>query len=180
MRSVLAALALGACLALAGCFTSQTPLFEGAGAPVFGTGRLAVTTYEDGQTLDSGALEWTAEGYIDAEKDKDDKDSVITFHHLPGTGPFSAWYVAQSASGGGGDGYMYLLYRKQGARLYSYDISCEDLSIAEAEAAHLVRKDEGKECVATRAADLAQALRLLSKRKTAKSYMVSRPAGRAN
>ena len=180
MKTLLAALALGACLALAGCFTSQAALFDGAGAPVFGTGRLAVTTYEQGQDPDAGALEWTAKGYIDAEKDASDKDSVITFHRLPGMGPFSSWYVAQSASSSDGDGFMYMLYRKQGARLYSYDVNCEDLSVAEAQAAHLVRKDEGKECVATRADDLAQAFRLLAKRKPAKSYMVARPARAAN
>lgn len=177
MKTLLAALALGACLALAGCFTSQAPLFDGAGAPVLGSGKLTVTTYEQGEDPDSGALEWTAEGYVDAEKDQDDKDSVITFHRLPGMGVFSSWYVGQTASGGSGDGYMYLLYHKQGARLYSYDVNCEDLSAAEAAATHLVRKDEGKECVATRAGDLAQAFRLLAKRKPPKSYMVARRAG---
>jgi predicted small secreted protein len=175
MKTLLAALALGACLVLTGCFTSQAPLFSGAGEPVFGTGKLTVTTYEDGQDPDAGAIAWTANGYVDAEKD--DQETLITFHRMPGGGPFSSWYVGQTASGGkDADGYMYLLYRKQGGRLYSYDISCDDLSPAEAEAAHLVLKDDGKECVATRAGDLAQAFRLLSKRKQAKSYMIAKRA----
>jgi hypothetical protein len=174
MKTLLAAFGLAACLALAGCFTSEAPLFEGAGVPVMGAGRVTITTHENGQAPDSGEMEWTAAGYV--EPDKPDKKDVMTFHHMPGGGPFSPWYVGQTNGGGDSGGYMYLLYRKQGPRLYSYDISCEDLTDAEAAAAHLVRKDSGRECVATRASDLAQAFRLLAKRKTPKSYMVAAPA----
>ncbi len=110
-----------------------------------------------------------ARGYVDPEnKDQD----VMTFHHLPGW--FSPWYVGQSGEGNPPDGYMYMLFRKQGDRMNSYDLSCSDLTDAEAAAHHLVRS--GSECKATNAGDLVGALRMLAKRKPSTSYMVAKPA----
>jgi hypothetical protein len=172
MKSSLAAVAVAACLMLAGCFVSEKPLFEGAGEPVFGRGLVTVTTYETGSDPDSGKMQWTAEGYVDPE---DDSENVMTFHHAPGGGWFSPWYIGQSGGlGDDNDGYMYMLFRKQGARMNSFDLRCSDLTDAEVAAAHLVR--EGSECRATNARDLAGALRLLAKRKPSKSYMVAKPA----
>jgi hypothetical protein len=73
-------------------------------------------------------------------------------------------------------GYMYLLYRRKGGRVLTYNLSCTDLSAEEAAAAHLVRSESGQECKATRADDLAQAFRLLAKRKQPEGYMVARRA----
>ncbi|MEJ0022212.1 MAG: hypothetical protein WDN76_01310 [Alphaproteobacteria bacterium] len=69
---------------------------------------------------------------------------------------------------------MYMLFRKQGDRMNSYDLSCSDLTDAEAAAHHLVRS--GSECKATNAGDLVGALRMLAKRKPSTSYMVAKPA----
>lgn len=174
MKSHLAALALAACLALAGCFVSEQPLFKGGGEALFGRGVVTVTTFETGSSPDTGQLRWTPQGYVDPE-DKD--QTLMTFHHLPGGGWFSPWYVGQAAAGGDSkDGYMYMLYRKDGARLNTYDLSCSDLTPAEADAAHLVRSDSGSECTATRPEDLATAFRLLAKRKTPNGYMTAKPA----
>ncbi|HWA22549.1 MAG TPA: hypothetical protein VG735_09165 [Caulobacterales bacterium] len=174
MKSRLAALALAACLALAGCFVSDKPLFNGAGDPVFGRGLVTVTTFEAGSAPDTGQMRWTPQGYI--EPDDNDKN-VMTFHHLPGGGWFSPWYVGQAGvSGDGKGGYMYMLYRKDGDRLITYDLSCSDLTADEAAAAHLVRSDSGSECTATRPEDLAAAFRLLAKRKPSKGYMIAKPA----
>jgi hypothetical protein len=173
MKSRLAALAkslaLAACLALAGCFTSEAPLFSGVGVPLFGRGVVTVTTYEAGETPETGQMEWTQAGYIEPGNED---GGATTFHHMPGSGWFSPWYVGQTETSKG-DGYVYALYRKQGARLNTYDLSCEDLSPAEAVAAHLVRSESGNECKATRAGDLAEAFRLLSKRKSSNGYMTA-------
>ena len=116
MKSRLAALALAACLALAGCFVSDKPLFKGAGDPLFGRGLVTVTTFEAGSAPDTGQMRWTPQGYI--EPDDNDKN-LMTFHHLPGGGWFSPWYVGQAGVGSDGkDGYMYMLYRKDGDRLF--------------------------------------------------------------
>jgi hypothetical protein len=176
MKTLLAAFGLAACLALAGCFTSEAPLFDAShGAPVFGKGRVIVTTFEGDKSPETGTLEWTKNGYI--EPDKPD-EGAMSFHHLPGSGWFSPWYVGQSNMGDPAKdgGYMYILYRKDGSHLYGYDLSCSDLTPAEAQAAHLVRKQSGDECEATRAEDLAQAFRLLSHRKKPTSYMTAAPA----
>lgn len=176
MKTVFAAVALAACLALAGCFTSEAPLFDARqGVAVFGKGRVLVTTYDKDQSPDTGALQWTPVGYIEPGKAA---DGAVSFHHLPGAGPFSPWYVGQTNMGGSGadGGYMYLLYKKQGGRLLSIDVDCKDLTAEEALQAHLVRKDTDSECVATRPDDVAQAFRLLAKRKPVTGYMTARRA----
>lgn len=176
MKTVFAALALAACLALAGCFTSEAPLFDARhGVAVFGKGRVLVTTYDKDQSPDTGALEWTPIGYIEPGKAA---EGAMSFHHLPGMGLFSPWYVGQTNMGDSGKdgGYMYLLYKKQGARLLTIEVDCKDLTGAEASHAHLVRKDTDSECVATRPGDLAEAFRLLAKRKSATGYMTAKRA----
>lgn len=177
MKTVFAALALAACLALAGCFTSEAPLFDARqGVAVFGKGRVLVTTYDKDQSPDTGALEWTPQGYVEPGKAA---DGTMSFHHLTGMGWFSPYYVGQTNMGGSGkdgDGYMYLLYKKEGDRLLTIEVDCKDLSPAEAAQAHLVRKDADSECVATRPGDLAQAFRLLAKRKPATGYMTAKRA----
>ncbi len=59
MKSRLAALAMVACLALAGCFTSDKPLFPGPGEPVFGKGLMTITTYSKDADPDAGKMQWT-------------------------------------------------------------------------------------------------------------------------
>jgi hypothetical protein len=169
MKSSLAAMALAACLALAGCFVSEKPLFDGAGDPVFGRGLMTVTTIETDSDPDSGKMQWTAKGYVDPD---DEDHTVMTFHHVSGW--FSPWYVGQSGKGDAPDGYMYMIFRKQGGRLHSYDLSCSDLTDAEAATYHLTRS--GSECNATSAKDLIGALRLLAKRKPSTAYMIAKPA----
>ncbi len=178
MKSRLAILArsmvITACLALAGCFTSEAPLFSGPGAPLLGRGLVAVTTHETGETSETSQIQWTANGYIEPGGED---GGAMTFHRLPGSGLFSPWYVGQAAESGKDDsGHMYALYRRQGDRLHSYDLSCSDLTPAEASAAHLVRNESGAKCTATRAGDLAAAFRLLAKRKTFSGYMTAKPA----
>jgi hypothetical protein len=177
MKTVFAALALAACLALTGCFTSEAPLYDARqGAPLFGKGRVLVTTYDKDQAPDTGTLEWTSQGYVEPGKAA---DGAMSFHHLDGMGWFSPWYVGQTNMGGAGkdgDGYMYLLYKKEGARLLSIEVDCKDLTQDEAQTARLVRRDGDSECVATRPEDLAQAFRLLAKRKPATGYMIAQPA----
>jgi hypothetical protein len=174
MKSRLTALALAACLALAGCFVSEKPLFQGAGEPVFGRGLVTITTYEADSDPDTGQMKWTPEGYVDPE---DEDQTAMTFHHMPGGSWFSPWYVGQSGSAKSApDGYMYMLFRKQGHKLKTYDLSCSDLTAEEVSATHLVRSESGSECTATRAEDLAAAFRLLAKRKPSKGYMTAKPA----
>ena len=172
MKTVFAALALAACLALAGCFTSEAPLFDARqGVAVLGKGRLQITTYDKDQAPDTGELQWTPQGYIEPGKAA---DGAISFHHLTGTGWFSPYYVGQTDMGG--DDYMYLLYKKQGDRLFSIEVDCKDLTAEEALQAHLVRKDTDSECVATGPEDIAQAFRLLAKRKPTTGYMTAKQA----
>ncbi|MGE3302531.1 MAG: hypothetical protein AB7M12_05405 [Hyphomonadaceae bacterium] len=167
VRAMLAGLALAACLALAGCFVSDAPLFDPRrGEAVFGKGVVSVVSQQKDQDAETNQLEWSPDGYIDPE----DKDADRTsFHHLPGSGWFSPWYVAQSGEKGGG--YIYMLYRKRGGRLESYPVSCSDLTDAEAAAAHITRSESGSECKATTAADLAQAFRILSRRLQPDGYL---------
>jgi hypothetical protein len=175
MKTGLIALALSACLALAGCFTSEQPLFDAkAGVALFGKGHVLVTTYKNDEKPDTGDLDWTDVGYIEVGKPK---GGALSFHKLPNSGWFSHWYVGQTNMGsedGPLDGWMYMLYRKDGEKLFTYDLSCSDLTDKEVVATHLTRKES--ECKATAAADLAKAFRILSKRKTAEGYMVAVPA----
>lgn len=174
MKTGVIALAFAACLALAGCFVSEKPLFDGPGKPLFGRGLVTVTTVEAGSDTDTGQLRWTPEGYVDPD---DDEHNVMTFHRLPRGGWFSSWYVAQSGvSENDREGYIYMLYRKQGDRLLTYDLSCSDLTAEEAAAAHLSRSESGQECTAVSATDLADALRLLARRKPSNGYMIAEPA----
>ena len=175
MKSGLVAVALALCLGLAGCFTSEKPLFDDArGVALLGRGSLDVTTYKEGETPESGRMEWR--GGLYEAIDDGEEDGKISFHHLPGSGWFSPWYVGQTALGKDEEGFLYILYRKDGPRLYSYDVGCSDLTPQEAAATHMERSASGQECHAARAADLGKALLLLSKRKQADAYMTAEPA----
>lgn len=166
--------ALAACLLLAGCFTSEQPLFDQSlGSPLMGTGEVLVTTYENDHE-DGGTLVWKSGTYID---EKDDDHTSISFHRLPGTWPWEGWYVGESLSNGKtSSGYIYELYRKRGDKLHAYSISCRDLTDLEAEQTHMARSESKDECKVTRQADLAAALRLLAKRKSSDSYWTWKPA----
>jgi hypothetical protein len=167
--------AFAACLLLAGCFTSDQPLFDPAtSSPIMGTKDVKIAVHE-GNGPDDGVLIWNGHGYTD----KSDTDaSTIAFYRLPGTLPWDGWYVGQTNLSGqdARSGYLYELYKKAGNQLNVYNVSCKDLTDVEVTAAHLARTESGQECKATRQADLAKAFRLLAKRKSPDSYWTYGPA----
>ncbi|HVY03533.1 MAG TPA: hypothetical protein VG983_07740 [Caulobacterales bacterium] len=166
--------ALAACVLLAGCFTSEQPLFDQAlGSPLMGAGDVEITTH-DTDKEEAGTLHWQSGVYVDLT----DKDHAsISFHRLPGTWPWDGWYVGETQmSDAPGKGYLYELYRKQGGRLYNYNVSCSDLTDLEAAQTHMARSESNQECTATRQADLAAALRLLAKRESPDGYWTWKPA----
>jgi len=161
--------ALAACMMLAGCFTSEQPLFEQrSGEALMGGGLIDVTTRDGNNEPDKGQLRWDHGAYVDP---KGDEHTTISFHRLPGTWPWDNWYVGQTSdTDESHKGYMYELYRRQGAKIYNYNMSCSDLTDAEAAAAHMVRTEGNQECKTTRQSDLAQALRILSAREKPDGY----------
>jgi len=174
MMRWLSVAALAASLMLAGCFTSAAPLFDPRqGEAMLGAGAIKVTPHDERGDDEAGVLRFQHGAYV-AVDDKD--NTTISFHRLPGTWPWDGWYVGETRRDEGKGDYMYELYRRRGDKLFVYGAACRDISAAEAGAAHLVRTDSGEECKATRQEDLAQALRLIAKRKPSNNYWTWAPA----
>lgn len=153
-----------ACLFLAGCFTSEQPLFPGKGTALMGAGVIKVTTHMNDQDPEGGELRWVDGSYVD-ETDKD--KTAISFHGLPYSWPWDGWHIGQTQMRGG---YIYGLYRKQGDRILVYDLSCTDLTDVEIQKTHLAKSEGGQECKVTRKEDLVAAFHILLKRKASTGY----------
>ncbi len=168
------AFVVAACLALASCFTSETPLFgAGRGQALLGSGLLTVETHQGG-AVETNRLRWTTGGYVDPEQPD---EGVVTFHRLPGA-PWSGLWVGQTrlADKTSAPLYSYAIFRKDGDKIYFYDAACQDLTDAEAAAAGMRRTEAGAECRVGSVNGLTRALRAIAKRKPAAGYWtVSRP-----
>ena len=175
-RSWILTPALGFCLLLSGCFTSDQALFDQrSGSALLGGGDVTVTGHSmdrkdhgAGGTNDVGVLHWSDGVYVDVT---DEEKATLSFHRLPGTWPWDGWYIGETQTNAeNGKSYLYELYRKADDKLLIYNISCRDLTDLEAEQAHMVRTQSGVECKTSRQSDLAMAVRLLARRKGPEAY----------